>query len=80
MGMTTHGAVPASAASTGATVTAATQTHGAVSESLVALGLVLLALTIIFAVAAIVSLLPRRVRGTADLIRPRSAVSVDGTP
>jgi ABC-type phosphate transport system permease subunit len=80
MGMTTHGAVPASAASTGATVTAATQTHGAVSDSLVALGLVLLALTIVFAVAAIISLLPRRVRRTADLVSQQTAVSLEAAP
>jgi hypothetical protein len=57
-----HGIMPASASATGtgSAVTASAQTHGAVSTSLLILGVTLLVLTIIFALAAIRGLLPRR--------------------
>jgi hypothetical protein len=63
MGMlNTYGVAPAaaSAAGTGASVTASAQTTGTASTVLFALGIALIVLTAIFAIAAIRGLLPRR--------------------
>lgn len=62
MSMVTHGFVPltTSAIATGTTGTAVAVTDGAASLSLLVLGVVLLVLTIIFALAAVRDLLPRR--------------------
>jgi ABC-type phosphate transport system permease subunit len=53
----------ASAAGSGTAVSVSQQAHGVAADSLLALGITLLVLTIIFAVAAIRGLLPRRADG-----------------
>lgn len=54
----------ATAASSGTAVSFSGHAHGVAAGSLLALGITLLVLTIIFAVAAIRGLLPRRAEGS----------------
>jgi hypothetical protein len=60
--LNTHGVMPvsASAAGSGAAVSASSTFHGLAASSLRGLGIALLVLTIIFAIGAIRGLLPRR--------------------
>lgn len=60
--LNTHGVMPTSASGTVTTaaITTSAQAHGTLSVAMYGLGIALLALTAIFAVAAIRSLLPHR--------------------